>query len=95
MHVISQKALQLFASRHPDSQTALARWYKVMQHTQIRNFGELRATFPSADKVGNWIVFNIGGNKYRLITSIHFNRGKVYIRHVLTHQEYDSGSWKR
>ena len=55
---------------------------------------ELRATFPSADTVGDLIVFNIGGNKYRLIASIHFNRGKVYVRHVLTHREYDRGAWK-
>ena len=41
------------------------------------------------------VVFNIGGNKYRLITAIHFNRQKVYIRHVLTHEEYDRGAWKR
>lgn len=95
MHVISRKALRLFWERHPDSQTALARWFKVMQLTQFRNFSDLRATFPSADKFDDWIVFNIGGNKYRLIASIHFNRGKVYIRHVLTHPEYTRGTWKR
>ena len=95
MHIISRKALRLFWEQHPDSQTALARWFKVMRQTKFRNFVELRAAFPSADKVGHWIVFNIGGNKYRLITSIHFNRGKVYVRHVLTHQTYDQGSWKR
>lgn len=95
MHVISRKALRLFWERHPDSQTALARWFKVMQHTEFRTFNALRATFPSADQVDDWIVFNIGGNKYRLIASIHFNRGKVYIRHVLTHQEYTRGAWKR
>ena len=72
----------------------LARWFKIMLQTEFRNFSELRATFPTADKVGDWIVFNIGGNKYRLIASIHFNRGKVYIRHVLTHPEYDKGAWK-
>ncbi len=44
--------------------------------------------------MGDLIVFNIGGNKYRLIASIHFNRGKVYIRRVLTHSEYDKGDWK-
>lgn len=95
MHVISRKALRLFWERHPDSQTALARWLKVMRHTDFRSFSELRATFPSADTVDDWIVFNIGGNKYRLIASIHFTRGKVYIRHVLTHQEYNRGTWKR
>jgi len=66
-----------------------------MRHTGFRSFNELREVFPSADMVDNWVVFNIGGNKYRLITSIHFNRGKVYIRHVLTHAEYDKGDWKR
>lgn len=65
-----------------------------MRHTDFKNFAELRAAFPSADKVDDWIVFNIGGNKYRLLTSVHFNRGKVYIRHILTHQEYDRGRWK-
>jgi len=94
MHIISRKALRQFWEKHPDSQTALARWLKIMHHTDFRNLSELRATFPTADKVGDWIVFNIGGNKYRLIASIHFNRGKVYIRHVLTHQEYDRGIWK-
>ena len=46
-----------------------------------------------ADEFGDFVVFNIAGNKYRLIASIHFNRGKVYIRHVLTHQAYDRGEW--
>ena len=96
MHaLISRKALRAFWEQHPDSQTALARWFKVVVRTNFRNFAELRAAFPSADKVDEWIVFNIGGNKYRLITSIHFNRGKVYIRHVLTHAEYNQGKWKK
>jgi len=94
MHIISRKALRQFWEKHPDSQTALARWFKIMRQTDFRNLSELRTTFPTADKVGDWIVFNIGGNKYRLIASMHFNRGKVYIRHVLTHQEYDRGIWK-
>lgn len=95
MHIISRKALRQFWEQHPDSQTALARWFKIMQHTDFHSFGDLRATFPTADKVEDWVVFNIGGNKYRLITSIHFNRNKVYIRHVLTHPEYDKGAWKK
>ena len=65
-----------------------------MDRSEFDSFDALRAAFPSADKVGDLIVFNIGGNKYRLITSIHFNRGKVYIRHVLTHRDYDRGTWK-
>lgn len=95
MHIISRKALRQFWERHPDSQSALARWFKVVQQTDFTNFAELRMAFPSVDKVGDLNVFNVAGNKYRLIASIHFNRGKVYIRHVLTHQEYDRGAWKR
>jgi mRNA interferase HigB len=95
MHIISRKALIQFWEKHPDSKTALARWFKVVKTTDFQSFGVLRTVFPSVDKVQDWIVFNIGGNKYRLITSIHFNRGKVYIRHVLTHAEYDRGDWKK
>ncbi len=95
MHVISRKMLRQFWTQHPDSEKPLARWFKIMQRTDFTTFEILRATFPTADKVGDFIVFNIGGNKYRLIAAIHFNRGKVYIRHVLTHQDYDRGDWKR
>jgi len=50
--------------------------------------------FPSADQVGHLTVFNIGGNKARLVAAIHYNRHKIYIRAVLTHDEYDRGKWK-
>lgn len=94
MHIISRKTLRQFWEQHPDSESALARWFKIMQRHDLASFETLWATFPTADKVGDFIVFNIGGNKYRLITAIHFNRRKVYIRHVLTHQDYDRGAWK-
>jgi mRNA interferase HigB len=94
VHIISRKALIQFWEKHPDSKTALARWFKVVKTTEFQSFNDIRTVFPSADKVQDWIVFNIGGNKYRLIASIHFNRGKVYVRHVLTHTEYDRGDWK-
>ena len=95
MHVISRKALRIFWEQYPDSRAALLRWFKVMQQTRFRNFAKLHAVFPSADKVDSWIVFNIGGNKYRLIASVHFNRNKVYVRHVLTHHECDQEGWKQ
>ena len=93
MHIISRKALRAFWTQHPDSEEPLSRWFKIMNQTQFHSFSALRHTFPSADKVGKFVVFNIAGNKYRLIVSIHFNRSKVYIRHVLTHQAYDHGGW--
>ncbi|MBU0512483.1 MAG: type II toxin-antitoxin system HigB family toxin [Chloroflexi bacterium] len=95
MHIISRKALRQFWKKHSDSRGPLSRWFKVMEQNEFSSFNELRTTFPSADRVGNLIIFNIGGNKYRLIASLHFNRGRVYIRHVLTHREYDRGAWKR
>lgn len=95
MHIISRKALRDFWERYPDSEDPLLRWYKIVERSEYRTFAELRATFPSADLIGDLIVFNIGGNKYRLIASVHFDRGKVYIRHVLTHREYDREEWKK
>ncbi|MDF5721356.1 MAG: type II toxin-antitoxin system HigB family toxin [Rhizonema sp. PD37] len=94
MHVISRKALRQFWEKYPDSETALIRWFKLMNSANFQTFDELRSVFPSADLVSDLIVFNIGGNKYRLITSIHFNRQKVYIYDTLTHSEYDKDQWK-
>lgn len=94
MHIISHRALREFRERYPDSKMPLARWYKIIERSEFYNFALLRVAFPSVDLVGEWVIFNIGGNKYRLITSIHFNRGKVYIRYVLTHREYDRGDWR-
>ena len=94
MHVISRKALLEFAKKYPDSQTPLDVWFRIMETNQFDSFDALRKVFPSADKVGELYVFNIGGNKYRLITAIHFNRHNVYVRYVLTHSEYDKGKWK-
>jgi mRNA interferase HigB len=93
--VIPKKAARLFWEKYPDSRTALRGWLKAMRDTEFKNLAELRSAFRSADNIGDLIVFNIGGNKYRLVASIHFNRGKVYVRHILTHEEYDRGRWKQ
>jgi mRNA interferase HigB len=66
----------------------------VAERADWRNFADVRGTYAHADQVGKFTVFNIGGKKYRLIAVDHFNRGKVFVRHVLTHREYDRGSWK-
>ena len=95
MHVITRKRLNEFAEQHPDARSALAHWYSLMKRGAFRTFAHLRETFPSADIVGKLTVFNIGGNKARLIAALHFNRGKVYVRAVLTHAEYDTGDWKQ
>lgn len=94
MHVIAKPALIAFWSRHPDAQAPLTAWHQLMEAGEFADFHALRTTFAAADYVAPFTVFNIGGNKFRLIAVIHYNRGKVYIRHVLTHAEYDKGKWR-
>jgi mRNA interferase HigB len=94
MHVIARKPLKEFWTKHPDSKRPLETWFKTIDRSTFKTWNELKAAFPTVDKVGDKIVFNIGGNKYRLVTVIHFNRGKVFVRYVFTHKEYDEGRWK-
>ena len=95
MHVISKKKLKDFWERHPETETALRTWFKIVRATRYRMWSELRETFSDkVDKVEGKIVFDVGGNKCRVITVVHFNRGKLYIREVLQHPSYDKGKWK-
>lgn len=94
MHVITRRRLNEFAQEHPECESSLAAWYRVVSHADFASFADVRKVFPGADQVGRFTVFNIGGNKARLIAAIHYNRKKVYIRHVLTHAQYDRGTWR-
>ena len=94
MHVITRKRLLEFTQKHPDCANAINAWYIIMKNSSLNSFSELRQLFPSADKVGNLTVFNIGGSKVRLIAALHYNTNKIYIRDVLTHSEYDKGKWR-
>ena len=94
MHIISRKTLKDFWEKLPDSEAPLKAWFKIVNATRYVGYNALKATFGLIDKVGDKIVFNIGGIKYRLIAVIHFNNGRLYVRHVLTHEEYDRGGWK-
>lgn len=95
MRVITRKRIIEFVKKHPNSESALNNWYQIVSKTNYSSFSELRKTFPSADKVDNLTVFNIGGNNVRLISAIHYNTKCVYIRHILTHAEYDKENWKK
>ena len=95
MHVITRKTLKDFWERHPDAERPLREWLREMEHSTFSDFTSIRAVWASADYVDGLTVFNIGGNKYRLIVSIPYERGQVYILHVLTHAEYDRNQWKR
>jgi mRNA interferase HigB len=95
MHIIAKPALIRFWEKHPDAQSSLKAWHKIIRMNDFGSFSELKKTFASVDHVKGLTVFNIAGNKYRLIAAIHYNRRKVYIRHVLTHAEYDFGNWRK
>jgi len=94
MHIITRKRLLDFARKYPSCKSGLETWYRIIKHSKFNKFEELRKTFPSADQVGKFTVFNIGGNKARLITAVHYNTQRVYIRYVLTHADYDRNKWK-
>ncbi|WP_332307945.1 type II toxin-antitoxin system HigB family toxin [Leptospira vanthielii] len=95
VHVISWKKLDDFIIKHPNSESSLKSWYKILKNTSFKDFNELRKLFNSVDLVGNLTVFNISGNNFRLIAAIHFNTQKVFIRYILTHSDYDKGKWKK
>lgn len=92
MHIISRKALNEFIDTHRIDRTPFDAWYKFVTKSDFANFASLRKTFNSVDAVGKYFVFDIGGNKYRIVAAIHFNTQKLFIRHVFTHAEYDK--WK-
>jgi len=94
MHIITRKRLLEFGEKYPDSKEPLNRWYHILRKSNYNSFVELRKTFPKADLVGKFTVFNIGGNKYRLIAYIVYSAKRVYIRYIFTHSEYDIGKWK-
>jgi len=95
MRIISKKRLKDFYEKRKDAKGPLLAWFRVININRYGNFSDLRNTFPNADLVGKCIVFNIGGNKYRLITVIHFNREIVFIRNILAHNAYSKGTWKK
>jgi len=95
MHVISRKKLKETAARHSELEGPLDAWFRIAKKAEWRRLADVRKTFSSADAVGKWTVFNIKGNQYRLITEINYAGARIYIRHVLTHAEYDRETWKQ
>jgi mRNA interferase HigB len=92
--MISNKILREFAAIHPAASGPLALFRKRIEKGRFGNFAGLLASFSGVDKVGDVFVFNIGGNKYRLVASIAFSVQTVWIKAVMTHAEYDEGKWK-
>lgn len=94
MHIISIKRLREFWEKHPDAETPLRNWYRITEKANWQNLAETRVDFPHADPYAECTIFNIAGNKYRLITKIYYQQQTVLIRFVLTHADYDREGWK-
>jgi mRNA interferase HigB len=95
MWVISRARLRDFWERHADAERLLQAWYQIVEAASWSDWEDLRRTFPSADRVGRLTVFNVGGNNYRLVARVEYEKHRVYIRAVMTHREYDSNDWKQ
>ncbi|MDZ8224199.1 MULTISPECIES: type II toxin-antitoxin system HigB family toxin [unclassified Nostoc] len=94
MHIISFRILREYAESHADCQETLSNWYKIATKAKWSNLVEVQQIFIKAETVGNFTVFNIKGNKYRLIVSIDYEGQLIYIKYILTHAEYDKENWK-
>jgi mRNA interferase HigB len=88
VHIISKRKIREYYARNVQSKVPLCEWYFKMKHSNINNLTELRSIFNSVDPAHGYTIFNIGGNNYRIITAIHYNSQRCYIRAISTHTEY-------
>ena len=99
MRIITLKRIREFAELHPDAAEPLRKWARIVAEAEWKSLHETRRVYPHADAVtvasGNSVtVFNLGGNKYRLIAAIHYDRQCLYVLRILRHAEYDKNRWK-
>ena len=93
MRIISETRLREFWQCYPTAEISMREWIKVVRFADWENFADLRNTFNHADVYKNCVIFDIGGNKYRVIAKIEYQKHIVFIRFVLTHAEYDRDKW--
>ena len=94
MKIIAKPILRNFWFKNQNAKIPLLDWYQQSRKASWDNLADAKKLFQHADLVGECVVFNIGGNKYRLITKINYRAKIIYIRFVLTHKEYDQNKWK-
>lgn len=92
MHVISIKPFQEAAEKYPNHSNAIMDVYRVLRKANFNSPEEMRKIFPSLDNFkykDKWWIINIGGNNLRLMAFIQFVQNRMYVKHILTHSEYD------
>jgi len=94
MHIISKRPLREFWEKHQNAREPLENWFKTVSRSRWTSLAEVRVTYPHCDLYGTCYIFNIGGNKYRLIVKMNFLKQMVFVKYVLTHREYDKEGWK-
>lgn len=94
MNVISFKRIREFTLAHRDAEASLRAWYTTAKKSQWQNLAEVKRIYPSAYFFARFTIFNIKGNRYRLITRIVYRSQTVFIVAIMTHEEYDLGKWK-
>ena len=99
LRLIKRSTLRHYAARFPKAASSLEDWARLVTAGAWHNLVETRRMFPHADQVkaksGRTVtIFNIGGNDFRLITAIHYDRQKVFVLNFLTHAEYSRNDWK-
>jgi mRNA interferase HigB len=96
MKIISETRFKEFSSKYPDAKANLLTWHKRSKLAKWQDFNEVCQDFKqgSVDKVGDYIIFDICGNDYRLISYVDFVGKKVYLKYFLTHADYSKDRWK-
>jgi mRNA interferase HigB len=97
VRIITWRALRRFIEKRPSADTPLREWFRITQRATWRSFADVKATFGQTDqaKSGQTVcIFDIGGNKFRLVCFVSYAKGKVYVLRVMTHKEYDRQRWK-
>jgi mRNA interferase HigB len=95
MRLLGKEPLDAFAGEHPDARRPLEAWAHAIKRGNFRHLMDLKQAFPAADYVRPFVVFDIGGNKYRLIARVDFELAVVKVSAVLTHAGYDRNDWRR
>jgi mRNA interferase HigB len=94
MKLISISSLPQDASRYPDVKKQIENWCDVVKKANWQNLEQVRVNYREAESVGNFTVFNLKGNHYRLIVGINYETQTIYYKYFLTHSEYDKERWK-
>ena len=94
MIIIDLEIVAEWIAAHPDAEASLTSWLLETERREWANPNQMKESFGNASLVKPWTVFNIGGNKYRMITQIDYQSGAIFIDRILTHRDYDKGDWK-